>query len=84
MRYRIEFLTETTDEHSVCQSGDIEGDLLRAEMQARMQGQRMREALQADGFQIRDLNDGGRIVALESFDDPLTAFWPDSGNHVIH
>lgn len=84
MRYRIEFLTETTDEHSVCQAGEIEGDLARAELQARVQGQRVREALQADGFQIGDLNDGGRIVALESFDDPLAAFWPDAGNHVVH
>lgn len=84
MRYRIEYLVETTDEHSVCQSGDIEGDLYRAELQARLNGERMRKALQVGGFQIRDLNDGGRIVALETFDDPLAAFWPDAGNHIIH
>lgn len=84
MRYRIEYLVETTDEHSVCQAGDIDADLMRVELLARIQGERVRQVHQAGGFQIRDLNDGGRIVALETFDDPLAAFWPDSGNHVIH
>lgn len=84
MRYRIEYLVETTDEHSVCQVGDADGDLMRAELLARIQGERMRQAFQAGGFQIRDLNDGGRIVALETFDDPLGVFWPEPGDHVIH
>lgn len=84
MRYRIEYLIETTDEYSVCQSGDVEGDLVRVEVQARLQSERMKAAFQAGGFQIRDLLDGGRIVALETFDDPLGAFWPDAGHKVIH
>jgi hypothetical protein len=35
----------------------------------------------AEGFQIRDLRDNGRIVALEPFD--LLA-WSRSGDHVVH
>lgn len=84
MRYRIEYLIETTDEYSVCQSGEIDGDLDRVELQARLNGEKMKQSHCAGGFQIRDLLDGGRIVALETFDDPLAGFWPDAGDHVIH
>ncbi|HYD85861.1 MAG TPA: hypothetical protein VEA80_00135 [Vitreimonas sp.] len=84
MRYRIEYLIETTDEYSVCQSGEIEGDLDRVELQARLNSEKMKLAHQAGGFQIRDLMDGGRIVALESFDDPLAGYWPDAHDQVIH
>lgn len=84
MRYRIEYLVETTDEYSVCQSGEIDGDLDRVELQARINAEKMKRAFQAGGFQIRDLLDGGRIVALESFDDPLAGYWPDADDQVIH
>lgn len=84
MRYRIEYLIETTDEDSVCQSGELDGDLERAELLARLNGNTMKRAHQAGGYQIRDMSDGGRIVALESFDEPLASFWPDAGDQVIH
>ncbi|MBC7769853.1 MAG: hypothetical protein H7124_13810 [Phycisphaerales bacterium] len=84
MRYRIEYLVETTDELSVCQTGEIEGELDRVELQARLDSEKMKHAFQAGGFQIRDLMDGGRIVTLETFDDPLAAYWPDAGDQVIH
>ena len=42
----------------------------------------MRAKHGAEGFQIRDLNDDERIVALEIFDNPLTRFTP--GDHVVH
>jgi hypothetical protein len=84
VRYRIEYFVETTNEHSVCHFGDIDGDLYRVELQARLDGERLRKALQIAGFQIRDLTDGGRIVAFETFGDPLGHIWPNSGNHVVH
>lgn len=84
MRYRIEYLVETTDEYSVCQSGEIDGDLDGVELQARLSSATMRQAYRAGGFQIRDLADDGRIVALESFDDPLAAYWPDAGDQIVH
>jgi hypothetical protein len=60
MRYRIKFLTESTDEQSVSSSishdGPLEGVILLANGQV--------ERLQPDGFQIRDLKDA-RIVWLQ-------------------
>ena len=84
MRYRIEYLMQTADGDAVCQTAEAEGNLELAELQARLNGESMKRAFHAGGFQIRDLEDGGRIVALESFDDPLARFWPHAGDHVIH
>lgn len=82
MRYRIEYLIESTDEHSVCHSADAEGgDLNAAENEARRGQMLVQFTFGAEGFQIRDLRDNGRIVALEPFD--LLA-WSKSGNHVVH
>ncbi len=84
MRYRIEYLTQTAEGDTVCQIAEAEGNLEFAELQARLNGENMKRAFQAGAFQIRDLEDGGRIVALESFDEPLGRFWPDAGHHVVH
>lgn len=83
MRYRVEYLVETTEEETVCLSRDAEGDLEAVEWQARLGGVEARRH-GAGGFQIRDLKDQGRIVALETFDDPLAAFTPHPHRHVIH
>ena len=84
MRYRIEYLMQTVDGDTVCQTAEADGNLELAELQARLNGENMKRAFHAGGFQIRDLEDGGRIVALESFDDPLGRFWPQAGDHVVH
>jgi hypothetical protein len=82
MRYQIEYLIESTDEHSVCHSAVAEGgDLTAAEAEARRGQMLVQFTFGAEGFQIRDLRDNGRIVALEPFD--LLA-WSRSGDHVVH
>ena len=84
MRYRVEYLVESTEEETVCWSIDTRGTLEAAGWQARVQGEKARREYGAGGFQIRDLTDRGCIVALETFDDPLSCFAPDAGQHVIH
>ena len=84
MRYRIEYLMLSADDGTVCQTADAEGNLEFAELQARLNSENVKRAFHAGGFQIRDLYDGGRIVALERFDEPLARFWPHPGDHVIH
>lgn len=84
MRYRIEYLMQTVHGDAVCQTAEAEGNLELAELQARLNGENMKRAFQAGAFQIRDLEDGGRIVALESFDEPLGRYWPQTGDHVVH
>ncbi|MGE0741357.1 MAG: hypothetical protein AB7O98_08445 [Hyphomonadaceae bacterium] len=84
MRYRVEYLWETTEELSVCAANEFDGELPLVELQARVEGVRAKRDFGAGGFQIRDLREGGLIVALETFDDPLGGFWPYSGDYVIH
>jgi hypothetical protein len=88
MRYRVEFLSEpaseTTEEKSVCHIAETNDELEVAEMRAFLAASRMRRDFGAEGFQIRDLKSEGRIVALESFDEPLGRFWPDPSDRVIH
>ncbi|MEZ6023854.1 MAG: hypothetical protein R3C16_10690 [Hyphomonadaceae bacterium] len=84
MRYQVEYLRETTEEYSVCHVMQADGDLDGVEAKARIAGQKMALRFGADGFQIRDLSANGRIVVLETFDDPLSRFWPDTGHKVIH
>ncbi len=84
MRYRIEYLRESTEEESVCLRKDVRGDLDMASWQARMGGADARLRHCADGFQIRDLTDAGRIVALETFDNPLSYFAPHARDQVVH
>lgn len=82
MRYRVEYLTETTEEDTVCVSIDAHCDLATAAWFARARGADARKRYKAEGFQIRDLDDAGRIVALETFDDPLSRL--RTGDEVVH
>lgn len=84
MRYRVEYLTETTEEHSVCHVTDAEGDLSSVEFLARVRGADAAAQFGANGFQIRDVENHNQIVALQTFDDPLERFWPVSGDKVVH
>jgi hypothetical protein len=82
VRYRVEYLTENTEEETVCVSIDAECDLATAEWFARARGADARKRHNAEGFQIRDLTDDGRIVALETFEEPLSRF--RTGDEIIH
>jgi hypothetical protein len=62
MRYRIEFLTESTDENSVSSFVSHDGPLADTVSQANGEADR----LKSDGYQIRDLGEAdARIVWLE-------------------
>lgn len=65
MRFKIQYLSESTDERSVCRSilSDA-ADLACAQSQARARLGLIERA--ADGYQIRDL-ETGKIVSLECF-----------------
>jgi hypothetical protein len=82
MTYRVEYLVEATEEDTVCAALDADCDLVTAEWLARARGAHARVQFNAEGFQIRDLADAGRIVALEMFDDPLGRF--HAGDYVVH
>lgn len=84
MRYRVEYLTETTEETSVCHVTDAEGNLDSVEFWARVRGADAAVQHGASGFQIRDVGNSNQIVALQTFDDPLERFWPVAGDKVIH
>jgi hypothetical protein len=69
MRYRIEFLTETARESSVCYSRTLRtSDLKLAQLQALAWSGKAAMEYGAGGFQIRDLAAKGRIVVLEALD----------------
>jgi hypothetical protein len=71
MRYRIEFLRETTEEGSVCQvRPPLDVELVTARYQAHVWAAVARDEFGATGFQIRDLRNQGCIVTLEDFDGP--------------
>ncbi len=80
MRYRVEYWT--AEDENICVSIEAECDLVSAAWFARARGADARKRYKAEGFQIRDLSDSGRIVVLESFNDPLSRF--DPGDKVIH
>lgn len=82
MRYRVEYLAENAEEETVCVSIDAECDLTTAAWFARARGVDARKRYRAEGFQIRDLTDEGRIVALETFSDPLGRL--RTGHEIIH
>jgi len=67
MRYRIEFLIETTEEYSVCAAlrgyRGLQPTLRMAFANAGVQ----QVEFGAGGFQIRDMDDHGRVVAIEEF-----------------
>ena len=79
MRYRIEFLKESTDEYSVCKTAEVESDLGGAELQAWLEAERIKPLFASGGFQIRDLTDGGRIVATVADSIRKKIAWP-AGN----
>jgi hypothetical protein len=82
MRYLIEYLT--TQAHAVCHAMPTDGDLARVEAEARVAGPGAAMQYGANGFQIRDLSEGGRIVVLSTFEDPLWRFCPDASQKVVH
>ena len=84
MRYRVEYLTETTEEASVCHVTDAEGDLDSVEFMARVRGADAAVQYGANGFQIRDVANKDEIVVLQTFDNPLERFWPLSCKKVVH
>lgn len=65
MRYSIEYLRESTDEDSVFATIVHRGPL--EDTMAVAVGGAARGDLNADGCQVRDLDDGGRIVWLQHF-----------------
>jgi hypothetical protein len=71
VRYRIEYLRETTEEGSVCAvRPPLDVELATARFQAHVWGASARAELGATGFQIRDLRNEGCIVTLEDFEGP--------------
>lgn len=71
MRYRIEFLKETTEEGAVCfVRPPLDVELNTARLQAHAWSATVRETYGATGFRIRDLHNEGCIVTLEDFDGP--------------
>ena len=84
MRYRVEFLSETAEEKSVCHIAETNDELEVVEMRAFLASSRMRRDFGAEGFQIRDLKSEGRIVALATFDEPLGRYSPDRGKRTVH
>jgi hypothetical protein len=72
MRFRIEYLTETTEQNSVCHARAVKArNLTMVAFQAHAWSSKPREKFGAGGFQIRDLTDAGRIVAIETFEGPV-------------
>lgn len=72
MRFRIEYLTETTEQNSVCHTRSMqESNLSLVALQAHAWSMKPRARYNAGGFQIRDLSDNGRIVAIETFEGPI-------------
>ena len=84
MRYRVEYLTATTEDASVCHVTDAEGDLDSIEFMARVRGADAAVQYGASGFQIRDVDNRNQIVALQTFDNPLERFWPLTGEKIVH
>lgn len=72
MRFRIEYLTETTEQNSICHTRSLQAqNLTLVQFQAHAWSGNARLKYGAGGFQIRDLADNGRIVALETFEGPV-------------
>ena len=68
------FLREATEEQSVCHARSLRADdITVVAMQAMAWSGRARTVFGAEGFQIRDLDQDGRIVAIEEFDEPSPA-----------
>ena len=68
MSYRIEYLTETTEENTVCHSVLSHGtDLESAEREAFAHAEVARQKFGATGFQIRHLNAVDEVVTIAEF-----------------
>jgi hypothetical protein len=67
MRWKIEFLDDSTNEFSECMTTICDGSLEHAKILARAETARARAKCRADGYQIRDMEESGRIVFLEHF-----------------
>lgn len=70
MSYRIEYMTETTEEDTVChtllaQSSKLEAAAAEAFEKADV----AKELFGATGFQIRHMNAVDKIVVIANFDD---------------
>lgn len=71
MRFRIEFLREATEAHSVCHARSLRAcELKVAQFQPQAWAKDAKAKFGAGGFQIRWMEDCGRIVFVESFDGP--------------
>lgn len=69
MRFKIEFLREATEAHSVCHTRSVHArDVIMAQFQAQAWAQGAKAVHGANGFQIRWMEDHGRIVFVEAFD----------------
>lgn len=74
MRYRIEYLRETTEEEAVCQvRPPLDVELATARLQAHVWSAKVREECGATGFRIRDLRNQGCVVTIEDFNGPPPA-----------
>jgi hypothetical protein len=69
MRFKIEFLREATEAHSVCHARSLRArDLNLVQLQAYAWSKGAKQKFGAGGFQIRWLD--ARIVMIEAFDEP--------------
>jgi hypothetical protein len=72
MSFRIEFLSETTDENSICLTMRAQGKTLEeVEREAFAQAESAKRQ-GATGFQIRHLNAVDVVVAIADFNDEQT------------
>jgi hypothetical protein len=69
MSYRIEYLTETTEEDSVCASFMSGGATLAAAEQDALDRSAPAKAKGATGFQIRHLNAVDKVVSIANFNE---------------
>jgi hypothetical protein len=67
MRYKIEFLEDSTNQYSECMTTVCDGTLEHAKALARAETARAKAECKADGYQVRDMQEAGRIVFLEHF-----------------
>lgn len=71
MSYRIEYLTETTEEDSVCHAIVSAGSTLAAVEAEAFAKAEQAKAKGATGFQIRHLNAVDKVVAVADFRDDV-------------
>lgn len=67
MSYRVEYLTETTKEESVCYAFMSDSATLEAAEQDALAHSREAKAKGARGFQIRHLNAVDKVITVADF-----------------